>query len=113
MYEAKNTARARVRIGFDGSVVKEYRAADARERFENEVKVLRYLEERGCDFVPRLIAADEEALRIVTTSVARGSSESAMKSSRKSTPSSKIMACSTMIRTCGTSLIGPATAGSV
>lgn len=69
MYEAKNTARARVRINFDGSVLKEYRAADAHERFENEVKVLRYLEERGCDFVPRLIAADEEALRIVTTNV--------------------------------------------
>lgn len=68
MYEAKNTARALVRIGYDGSVHKTFRAADARERFDTEVKVLRYLEKKGCDFVPRLLHADPENLNIVTTS---------------------------------------------
>ncbi len=67
MREAKNTARALVRIGYDGRVHKEFRAANAKERFENEVRVLKYLEQRGCEFVPRLLEADPENLRIVTT----------------------------------------------
>jgi serine/threonine protein phosphatase PrpC len=67
MQEAKNTARALVRIGYDGRVHKAYRAADARQRFEREVEVLRYLEARGCEFVPRLLEADPEKLEIVTT----------------------------------------------
>ena len=68
MYEAKNTARALVRIGYDGRVHKLFRAKDADQRFKNEVRVLRYLEKRGCDYVPRLLDADEETLEIVTTS---------------------------------------------
>lgn len=68
MYEAKNTARALVRIGYDGSVHKTFRAADAGTRFETEVKMLRYLEKKGCDFVPRLLSCDPETLSIVTTS---------------------------------------------
>lgn len=67
MHEAKDTARALVRIGYDGRVHKTFRAANAKERFENEVRVLKYLEDRGCDFVPRLLEADEEQLKIVTT----------------------------------------------
>lgn len=67
MHEAKDTARALVRIGYDGRVHKTFRAANAKERFENEVRVLRYLEDRGCDFVPRLLEADEDELKIVTT----------------------------------------------
>jgi serine/threonine protein phosphatase PrpC len=56
-----------VRIGYDGTVHKQFRAAKARERFENEVRVLRYLERRGCDFVPRVLKADAEKLLLVTT----------------------------------------------
>jgi serine/threonine protein phosphatase PrpC len=67
MQEAKNTARALVRIGYDGRVYKQFRATSARERFENEVKVLRYLEDRGCEFVPRIIEANPEKLVLVTT----------------------------------------------
>lgn len=67
MHEAKDTARALVRIGYDGRVHKTFRAANAKERFENEVRVLKYLEDRGCEFVPRLLDADEEQLKIVTT----------------------------------------------
>ena len=67
MHEIKDTQRALVRIGFDGLVHKTFRGAQAYARYENEVRVLRHLEERGCDFVPRLLEADEAALKIVTT----------------------------------------------
>ena len=67
MREVKNTQRATVRIGYDGRVHKAYRGPKARERFTTEVRVLRHLEERGCDFVPKLLEADEENLRIITT----------------------------------------------
>jgi tRNA A-37 threonylcarbamoyl transferase component Bud32 len=56
-----------VRIGFDGRVHKTFRGHMARERFQHEVRVLRYLEARGCTFVPRLLEVDEPSLRIVTT----------------------------------------------
>jgi len=67
MLQVKDTLRARVRVSFDGRVEKTYRGPNAKERFENEVRVLRYLEERGCNFVPRLLEADPEKLRIMTT----------------------------------------------
>lgn len=67
MQEVKNTQRALVRIGYDGSVHKTFRGPQAYARFENEVRVLRYLEKRGCDFVPQLIEVDEPDLKIVTT----------------------------------------------
>ncbi len=68
MQEVKDTLRALVRIGYDGRVHKTFRGPLAEERFATEVKVLRYLEERGCPFVPRLLEADAEKLKIVTTS---------------------------------------------
>ena len=67
MHEMKDTARATVRIGYDGRVHKTFRGHLARERFEHEVRVLRYLEQRGCNFVPQLIESDPEHLKIVTT----------------------------------------------
>jgi serine/threonine protein phosphatase PrpC len=67
MHEVKNTQRALVRIGYDGLVHKTFRGPQAYARFENEVRVLRHLEARGCGFVPRLIEADEAALKIITT----------------------------------------------
>jgi len=67
MQEAKDTARSTVRIGYDGRVHKFFRAQDARQRFDNEVRVLRYLEHRGCNFVPRVLEADRDELRLVTT----------------------------------------------
>jgi len=65
--DAKDTARALVRIGYDGTVHKQFRAAKAKDRFENEIRVLRYLERRGCDFVPRVLEANAEQLELVTT----------------------------------------------
>jgi tRNA A-37 threonylcarbamoyl transferase component Bud32 len=67
MDQVKDTLRALVRIGWDGRVYKTFRGPKAEERFDNEVRVLRHLEARGCTFVPRLIEADREQLRIVTT----------------------------------------------
>ena len=67
MHEIKDTARALVRIGYDGRVHKIFRGQRAQERFDHEVRVLRYLQERGCDFVPQLLECDPEHLKIVTT----------------------------------------------
>lgn len=66
MHEIKDTARALVRIGYDGRVHKSFRGHLAKERFENEVLVLKYLEKKECPFVPRLLEADPETLKIVT-----------------------------------------------
>lgn len=67
MREVKDTLRASVRIGFDGRVHKTFRGPNAEERFNNEVRVLRHLEEKGCTFVPKLLEADPDQLKIVTT----------------------------------------------
>lgn len=68
MEQVKDTLRATVRMGYDGRVHKTFRGPKAEERFATEVKVLRYLEQRGCPFVPRLLSADESTLTMVTTS---------------------------------------------
>lgn len=68
MNKVKDTLRAVVRIGYDGRVHKTFRGPNARERFENEVKVLQHLETRGCPFVPRLLESSPEELHIVTSS---------------------------------------------
>lgn len=67
MLKVKDTLRATVHLSFDGRVFKTYHGPDARKRFANEVRVLRHLESRGCNFVPRLLEADEAQVRIVTT----------------------------------------------
>jgi len=67
MDEVKNTQRATVRIGYDGRVHKTFRGLKAVERFTNEVRVLQYLEERGCNFVPLLLESDPETLSMITT----------------------------------------------
>jgi predicted Ser/Thr protein kinase len=68
MNQVKDTLRALVRIGYDGRVHKQFRGPKAEERFENEVRVLKYLEQRECPFVPRLLEADSSQLKIVTSS---------------------------------------------
>jgi len=67
MLKVKDTLRATVHLSFDGRVFKAYHGPDAAKRFANEVRVLRHLEARGCQWVPRLLEADEPNLRIVTT----------------------------------------------
>jgi len=67
MQEIKDTQRAVVHIGYDGRVHKTYRGPMASERFKNEVRMLRFLEEKGCDYVPKLLEVDEEKMKITTT----------------------------------------------
>jgi len=67
MHEMKDTARALVRIGYDGRVHKTFRGHQAQERFDHEVRVLRHLEAKGCTFVPRLLEVDPASLKIITT----------------------------------------------
>jgi len=71
MHEMKDTARALVRIGYDGRVLKTFRGHLAKERFDHEVRVLRHLEAKGCTFVPRLLEVTPESLKIVTTNCGR------------------------------------------
>ena len=68
MLKVKDTLRSTVHVSFDGRVVKTYHGPKAQERFDTETKVLRYLEDHGCDFVPRLLVADPEKLQIITSS---------------------------------------------
>lgn len=68
MLKVKDTKRATVHVMFDGRVMKQYHGADAQVRYDNEVKVLEYLERKGCTFVPRLLEAHPEELRIITSS---------------------------------------------
>jgi predicted Ser/Thr protein kinase len=67
MLKVKDTLRSTVNLTFDGRVIKAYHGPNANERFEQEVKILRFLEAKGCSFVPRLLEADAEKLRITTT----------------------------------------------
>ncbi len=67
MHDLKDSARALVRVTWNGLVHKTFRGKDAAERFANEVRILRYLESRGCDFVPVLKEVYPDELRMVTT----------------------------------------------
>ncbi len=67
MLKVKDTLRATVHLTFDGRVIKKYHSADAQKRFDTEVQMLRYLESRGCTFVPRRLEVDPQHLRIITT----------------------------------------------
>jgi len=67
MHEAKNTARAVVHIGYSGKVFKYFKGPQARERYENEVRVLDFLEKHGCQFVPKIVSKDDDELLLVTT----------------------------------------------
>ena len=67
MREIKDTQRACVRIGYDGKVHKTFRGPEAKDRFDNEIRVLKYLAERGCEFVPKLVDYDAGTLYMVTT----------------------------------------------
>ena len=67
MLKVKDTLRSTVNLTFDGRVLKQYHGPDAQTRFTNEVRVLKHLEERGCGFVPKLLEAHADKLRITTT----------------------------------------------
>jgi serine/threonine protein phosphatase PrpC len=65
--EIKDTVRSTVTIGYDGRVHKTFRGTDADKRFATEVKVLKYLENCGCNYVPQVLEHDPLRLYMVTT----------------------------------------------
>ncbi len=67
MQEAKNTARAAVHIGYDGRVHKTFKGPQARERYENEVRVLDFLARHNCHFVPSIVEKNDETLYLITS----------------------------------------------
>jgi serine/threonine protein phosphatase PrpC len=67
VFEAKNTQRAIVRIGYDGRVYKQFQGPDAKKRFETECRTLLFLEDKKCPFVPRLLDCNPDKLEIVTS----------------------------------------------
>ena len=67
MRNLKDGIRSHVRIDWQGRVHKRYRGTGAEQRYATEVAVLQALEERGCDYVPRLLETHPEELYIVTT----------------------------------------------
>ncbi len=71
MQEVKDSKQATVRIGYDGRVHKTFNGPSAAARFENELKILRFLEEKECPFVPRVVDHDPARLYMVTTNCGR------------------------------------------
>lgn len=67
MKSVKDTKRATVHVGYDGKVHKHFHGPFADLRFLNEVRILRYLAERECPFVPKVISANEDELHLVTS----------------------------------------------
>ena len=67
MLKVKDTLRSTVYLSFDGRVIKTYHGPDAASRHQTEVAVLRYLEDRGCPFVPRILSENPVLPQIVTT----------------------------------------------
>jgi hypothetical protein len=67
MRQVKDTLRSTVNLTFDGRVIKVYHGPNAHDRFTNEVRILKHLENHNCPFVPKLLEADEGKLRIITS----------------------------------------------
>ncbi len=63
----KNTQRAQVARNYSGSITKVFSGPNKEQRFENEVRVLQYLNQQRCPFVPSLIDHDSESLSITTS----------------------------------------------
>lgn len=67
MRNLKDGIRSLVKIDFYGNVHKYFRGTDADKRAENEARILKVLEERGCQNVPKLLEYTAEENYIVTT----------------------------------------------
>lgn len=67
MRPLKDGIRSLVKIDFYGNVHKYFRGSDKEARFANEILILKALEERGCEHVPKYIESDESELHLVTS----------------------------------------------
>ena len=68
MRNLKDGIRSLVKIDFYGNVHKYFRGTDKETRFATEILILKALEERGCNNVPKFIDSNEEELHLITTS---------------------------------------------
>ena len=68
MRDLKDGIRAHVRLDWMGRVHKRFRGTDADKRYANEVAVLKVLEERGCEYVPKVLEEYPAELYFVSTS---------------------------------------------
>lgn len=69
MLKFKNTGTAQVFNAFDKHVIKcfkSFRGSNAAQRFQNECRVLRHLNQLECPFVPRLMDSSPTLLSITT-----------------------------------------------
>ena len=80
MRNLKDGIRAHVRLDWMNRVHKRFRGTDADKRYATEVAVLKVLEERGCDYVPKLLEEHPEELWFVSTS--RGQTASSISKTR-------------------------------
>ena len=67
MRNLKDGIRAHVRLDWMGRVHKRFRGTDADKRYANEVAVLKVLEERGCEYVPKVLEEYPDELYFVST----------------------------------------------
>jgi len=67
MRNLKDGIRSLVKIDFYGNVHKYFRGTDKEERFTNEIRILKALEQRGCKNVPHFIDSDESELHLITS----------------------------------------------
>jgi len=71
MKDLKDGIRAHVRLDWMNRVHKRFRGTDADKRYATEVAVLKVLEERGCNYVPKLLEEYPEELYFVSTACGR------------------------------------------
>ena len=102
MLKVKDTLRATVHLTFDGRVIKAYHGPNALTRFENEVRLLRHLEAKGCRFVPRLLEADLAQVRIITSNCGTRVEHLDAERLRSCSPNWSSTACATTTRTFAT-----------
>lgn len=67
MRNLKDGIRSLVKIDFYGHVHKYFRGTDKEARCQNEIKILQALEQRNCDFVPKILEHSLEENWIKTT----------------------------------------------
>ena len=67
MRNLKDGIRSLVKIDYHGHVHKYFRGTDKEERFTNEIRILKALENRGCGYVPKYLDSDASELHLVTS----------------------------------------------
>jgi len=67
MATLKDSKQAKVRVDYEGRVHKHFHGKSGQQRFDNEVRMLEFLAQQGCDFVPRVLHKDPAKRYLVTT----------------------------------------------